>query len=116
MAPTSDDGGFVIHMYEHVASRNFPLGIPVGCHDDYRIYTTPSTRLYMCGREWPELVVVPEYLLGDVITHCFCTSKGFEYPDGPELANAVVYGKVARYRECVKRALAGAGKVVVHAD
>lgn len=114
--PTSGDGGHVVHVYEHVARRSFPHGIPAGCHEECRTYTVPDIQLYMGGREWPELAVVPEYLDNGVITHCFCTSMGFEDPDGPEIARAVMYDKAARYRECVKRALASAGEVVVHAD
>lgn len=111
---TSDEA---IDVYERTARRNFPHGIPDGCNEDYRVYEVPSMQLTMRGREWPELVAFPEYLSdGTVVTHCCVTTQGFGEPDGPEIARAIVYGKVARYRECVKGALSGAGEVVFHAD
>ena len=107
----------MVNVYEHSARKNFVHGIPYWCHEEYRTYTVPDLRLTMCGREWPELVVVPEWCDGGtVITHCFCTSMGFADTDGPEIARAVVTGKTAKYRECIKKALACAGKVVVHGE
>ena len=103
-------------VYEFVAHKEFPRGVPDGCHEDWRVYEVPGLRLEMSGREWPELVVVPEWCGGGtVITHCFCTTCGFADPDGPEIARAVTVGRTARYRSCIRKALSGLGEVVVHA-